>query len=266
MNGLLRLAGVALLAACSASCRQDAGLGDGAANQTEACDSILVFAAASTTNAVDEVRQRFTRESGIPVQTSYAASSTLAQQIVQGAEADLFISANTRWADFLAAKGLVARQRNLLANRLVVVLPADSKLEVRKPEDLLLPGIEHLALGDPQTVPAGEYAKAALTRLGLWERIEGKAVPGLDVRHALTYVETGAAEAGIVYATDAAISQKVKVAATIPASLTEPIRYPIVLLNHGAGNPGAERLYVYLASAEAAKVFRKHGYAILHEP
>ena len=197
-----------------------------------------MFAAASTTNALDEIKAQFTKDTGVAVETNYAASSTLAQQIVHGAEADLFISADTKWADYLAKKDQVVRQQDLLGNRLVIVVPADSQIAVKKPADLLAAGIEHLALGEPQSVPAGIYAKQALTKLGLWDQLKAKVVSAEDVRHALAYVETGAAEAGIVYATDAAISKKVKVAAEIPEKLTGPVRYPLVLLKHGEAERG----------------------------
>jgi molybdate transport system substrate-binding protein len=224
-----------------------------------------VFAAASTTNALNEIKAQFTKDSGVAVQTSYAASSTLAQQIVHGAEADLFISADTKWADFLAKKDQVARQQDLLGNRLVIVVPADSKIEVKKPDDLLAAGIEHLALGEPQSVPAGIYAKQALTKLGLWDRLKAKVVSAEDVRHALTYVETGSADAGIVYATDAAISKKVKVAVEMSENLTGPVRYPLVLLKHGDGSAAAKAFYRHLSSPAAAKVFQKYGFTVLSE-
>jgi molybdate transport system substrate-binding protein len=227
--------------------------------------TVMVFAAASTTNALDEIKAQFTRDSGIAVQTSYAASSTLAQQILHGAEADLFLSADTKWADYLAKQDQVVRQHDLLGNRLVIVVPADTKIEVKKPDDLLAANIEHLALGEPQSVPAGIYAKRALTKLGLWDQLKAKVVSAEDVRHALAYVETGAAEAGIVYATDAAISKRIKVAAEIPEELTGPVRYPLVLLKHGAGSPAVQSFYRYLSSPAAAKVFRKFGFTVSSE-
>ena len=227
---------------------------------------VLVLAAASTTNAVDEIRQQFAKETGTEVLASYAASSTLAQQIAHGAEADVFISADQKWADFLADKKLIVQRRDLLGNRLVVVVPADSTLKLAKAEDLATASIEHLALGDPASVPAGRYAKQALTKLGIWDRLEKKVVSAEDVRHALAYVETGNAEAGIVYATDAAVSKKVKVAAEIPLNLTEPIRYPVALLSHGQGRGSAESFYRYLGSPAAKKVFQKYGFVVLDEP
>jgi molybdate transport system substrate-binding protein len=187
----------------------------------------------------------------------------LARQIVNGAEADLFLSADTQWADYVAKKDLVACKCDLLGNRLVIIVPADSQTRVAKPEDLLAAGIEHLALGEPQAVPAGRYAKLALTKLGLWDRLKDKVVSADDVRHALTYVETGSAEAGIVYATDAAISKKVKVAVELPEKLTGPIRYPLVLLKHGEGSAAAQSFYRYLSCVEAGRVFQKYGFTFL---
>jgi len=226
-------------------------------------EPVLVFAAASTANALNEIKAQFSKNTGIAVQTNYAASSTLAQQVVNGADADLFISADTKWADFLAKKEQVVQQQDLLGNRLVIVVPADSKIEVKKPEDLLAAGIEHLALGEPKSVPAGIYAKQALTKLGIWEQLQAKVVAAEDVRHALTYVETGAAEAGIVYATDAAISKKVKVAVEIPEKLTGPVRYPLALLKHGGESEAAKSFYRYLSSPAATQVFKKYGFTIL---
>jgi molybdate transport system substrate-binding protein len=241
-------------ARCVIAVAQD---GPGTAKKT-----IVVFAAASTTSAIDEIKQKFTKQSGIDVQTSYAASAPLAQQIVNGADADIFISADTKWADYLAEKHLVAQRRDALGNRLVIVVSSDFKPDVNKPEDLIAKPIEHIAIGDPDSVPAGKYAKQALTKLELWEKLKDKMVPAQDVRQALTFVETGAAEAGIVYATDAAISKKVKAAIEIPEKLTGPIRYPIVLLAQGKGKPEAELFFRYLNSSEAVEIFKKYGFTI----
>lgn len=203
---------VLILLTYSAGCRHE----DPATSAAAPKATILVFAAASTTNALNEIKAQFTKDTGIAVETSYALSSTLAQQVVHGAKADLFISADTKWADYLARENQIVRQQDLLGNRLVIVVPSDSKVDAKRLDDLLGAGIKHLALGETQSVPAGIYARQALTKLGLWDRIKDKVVAASDVRQALTYVETGAAEAGIVYATDAAISKKVKVAAEIP--------------------------------------------------
>lgn len=233
--------------------------------QDKSSGMVLVLAAASTTNAMDEIRQQFTKETGIEVRASYAASSTLAQQVIHGAEADVFVSADQKWADFLGTRGLIAQRRNLLGNRLVIVVPNESSLRLTKVEDLTTASIEHLALGDPQSVPAGRYAKQALTKLGIWEQVKGKVVAAEDVRHALTFVETGNAQAGIVYSTDAAISKKVKTVVEVPGDLTEPIRYPIALLAHGKDRAEAQSFYRYLASPAAAKVFQKYGFVVLEQ-
>jgi molybdate transport system substrate-binding protein len=224
--------------------------------------TIVVFAAASTTNALDEIKREFGKKNGIEVQTSYAASAPLANQIVNGAEADIFISADTKWADYLAEKKLVAQSRDVLGNRLVIVTPIDAKQNIKKPEDLSAKGVEHIAIGEPGSVPAGKYAKAALMKLNLWDKLKEKFVPGQDVRHALTYVETGAAEAGIVYATDAAISKKIKIAIELSEELTGPIRYPIALLSKGEKKSEAKVFFEYLRSPESIKIFKKYGFSI----
>ena len=225
-----------------------------------------LFGAASTTDALDEIRARFEQTHDAQVRANYASSATLAHQIESGAGADVFLSANVQWVDYLEDKGLVARRRDLLGNRLVVVVPSDSQLRVASLEDLLGEPIERLALGDPEAVPAGIYAKQALVNKGLWERVQKKVVAADDVRRALFYVETGNAQAGIVYSTDAAISDSVKVALEIDADLSDPIRYPLVLLGQGAERPAAVSLFDYLGGPEAAEVFRKHGFTVLEAP
>ncbi len=235
----------------------------GPAWAAESEKTVLIFAAASTGGALDEIKDRYTRQSGTRIVASYAATSALVRQVENGADAQLLLSANTKWADYLEAKGLVARRRNLLGNRLVLVVPRNSKLAVSKLEDLLQADVAHLVLGDPEAVPAGIYAKKALLKRGLWDRLKSKIVAADDVEHALSFVETGAAEAGIVYATDAAASAKVKVAAAIGPELTGPIAYPLLLLKKGAASPDASAFYGYLGSAAAAEVFRKHGFEIL---
>jgi molybdate transport system substrate-binding protein len=263
------LSRVALFLAAAATCGCTAeppaqGTADAPTSRpAEASPEILVFAAASTTDAVDEIARRFHEARGIRVNANYAATSTLAQQVVHGGGADVFLSANEKWADFLEEKGLVAKRSDLLGNRIVVVVPSDSKLRIETPEDLLDPGVQHLALAEPSAAPAGIYAKEALTKLGLWDRLESKVAAGADVRQALAYVETGAAEAGIVYATDAAASSSVKVACRIDPGLTRPIVYPLVLLEGGENEQAAQAFYEYLQGPEAAEVFRSHGFEVL---
>lgn len=227
--------------------------------------TIQVFAAASTTDAILEIKRQFTKHSGVEVLASFGSSGALAQQIAHGADADVFLSADAKWIDHLTGEGLVVRRQNLMSNRLVIVVPGDSRITVTKPGDLLATDIQHLALGNPESVPAGSHARLALIRLGLWEKLRPKVAAAEDVRGALNYVETGAAEAGIVYATDAAISKRVKVVATIAESLTGPIRYPVVLLEHGQDDPAAESFYRFLCSPAACIVFEKRGFTTLTE-
>ena len=153
--------------------------------------SILFFAAASTQDAVREISSRFEAENQVPVTLNFAASSTLAQQILAGAGGDLFLSANVRWVEEVMSQGLASRRRDLLGNRLVVIAPAGSGLQLRKPSDLSDPKIARLSLADPEGVPAGIYARDALRGLGLWPSLRSKVVRGSDVRQALFFVERG---------------------------------------------------------------------------
>lgn len=247
----LRTAAAVLIAAAAPAC----GI------REESPASILFFAAASTQDAVREISTRFEAETQVPVTLNFAASSTLAQQILAGAGGDLFLSANVHWVKEVMTEGLGSRRRDLLGNRLVVIAPAGSGLQVRKPSDLSDPKIARLSLADPEGVPAGIYARDALRRLGLWQSLQSKVVRGSDVRQALFFVERGEAEAGIVYSTDLRISEAVQPLLELDPASSPPIVYPLVLLR----SPGeaAERFFEYLSSPESAEVFRRFGFSIL---
>ena len=227
---------------------------------------VTVFAAASLTAAAGEV---FDDEAPTEVSLSFAASSVLARQVDAGAPADLFLSANSAWMDFLQQRGRIdtATRVDLLANRLAVVAPAGSGLDVEISGEFDFPGsfAGRLALGDPDHVPAGMYAKQALVRLGWWSRLEPRLAPAPDVRGALVFVERGACFAGIVYATDAAASDRVEVAAVIPDSLHEPILYPAAAVA-GRDSPQVRVAMARLLSPAAARVFRRHGFTVLPRP
>jgi len=224
---------------------------------------VMVFAAASTTEAMNRLVDQFSEQQGVKVRVNFGGSSRLAQQIAFGADADVYLSANTDWVDFLQGRGLVAGRRNLLGNRLVIIVPSDSDLGISKPEDLTNLRVRHVAIANPEGVPAGVYARQALEKLGLWTRLRRKAATADDVRIALSYVATSSAQAGIVYATDAAVSQAVSVAYELPEDLTDPIVYPVVLLKGAQKNKMAQAFYDYVASPEAAKVFEEAGFRVL---
>ncbi len=226
--------------------------------------SILILAAASTTDAIENIAREF--EGAHPaatVRTSFGASSTLARQIAAGARADLFLSASTQWADELQQKGRVAKRQDLLGNRLVVIVAADSPLAITTPADLAGDRIKRLALADPAAVPAGIYARQALEKLGLWQRLSPRVAAGADVRQALDFVASGAAEAGIVYASDVAAQDQVRIACEFPVELSQSIRYPLLLLTDAS--PAASELYEFLSAPAAAESFKRHGFLVLND-
>jgi molybdate transport system substrate-binding protein len=232
---------------------------------------ILVFAAASLKNAVDAINGKWHAETGKPAAAvSYAASPTLAKQIEEGAPADIFISADLKWMDYLQKRGLIQpkTRANLLGNRLVLIAPVNSPLgtavhvtlAVGVPLARLLHG-GRLAMADPRAVPAGIYGKEALTALGLWSSVAGRIAAAQDVRGALALVARGEAPLGIVYQTDAAIEPAVKIVATFPSGTTPPIVYPMALTKRAG--PGTARFEQYLRGSAAAAIFEAQGFAVL---
>lgn len=226
-------------------------------------EKLLVFAAASATDALREIGQAFTKETGHPVDFAFGASSDLARQAVAGAPADVFLSADVAKLDTVEKAGLVqpGSRVELLSNRLVVVVPADSKLALKTPEDLK--AAKRLALADPAAVPAGVYAKAWLEKLGLWKALEPRVVPALDVRAALAAVEAGRVDAGVVYATDAATSKRVRVAFEVPEGQGPRIVYPAAALTRGKAPEAARAFVRFLQGAAARRAFEKYGFIVL---
>jgi molybdate transport system substrate-binding protein len=227
-------------------------------------EPVIIFAAASSRQAMEQIAADFKTETGIDVQINSGASSTLAKQIDKGAAADLFLSADESWADFLADadRDLVEERRDLLTNQLVLVVPAESKLEVKELKDVAGPDIRRLALAGAQ-VPAGAYARQALKKAGVWDRVKDRILEGGDVKAALTYVARGEADAGFVYKTDARGNDSVRVALEVPAGLHDPIRYPLVLVRRSAIKAHARRFYEYLGTEAAERVFREAGFGIV---
>lgn len=211
-----------------------------------------------------EAATAFTAETGAEVKLNSDDSSKLATQIVNEAPADLFLSANEKWAEFVQAKGFAQETVALLGNRLVIVVPRGNPARVVQPQDLATPAVRRLALAGP-TVPAGIYARQALAQLNVWNELDRgkKVIEGENVRVALTYVERGEVEAGIVYATDAAVSNRVEAVYTFAADTHDPIVYPLVLLKAGEKNEAARGFYTFLRSRRAADIFQKHGFRFL---
>jgi molybdate transport system substrate-binding protein len=226
--------------------------------------TITVFAAASMKNALDDVNGSFTRQSGIKVVASYAASSALMKQIEQGAPADLFLSADVDWMDYGAKHNLIRNDTrlNLLGNRLVLIAPKDSatgRVDIVPGFDLAgLAGSGRIATGDVRAVPVGLYAKAALQKLGVWPSVEPKMAMAENVRAALVLVARGEAPLGIVYATDAKIDPGVKIVGVFPEDSHPPIIYPVALTKDA--KPDAAQYLAFLRSPEAEAIFERYGF------
>jgi molybdate transport system substrate-binding protein len=231
-------------------------------------DEVLVFAAASLKNALDEAVASYQQQGGDKISVSYAASPALAKQIEGGAPADIFVSADLHWMDYAQQRNLIKPEtrKNLLGNRLVLIAPASSDVAVEiKPNFPLAALLKdgRLAIADPDAVPAGKYGKAALEKLGVWASVEGKLARTENVRAALFFVSRQEAPLGIVYQTDAAADKGVKIVAVFPADTHPPIVYPIAL-TAASKNPGAAKLLGFLESPAAKPIFEKQGFTVLH--
>lgn len=227
---------------------------------------LIVSAAASVTNALEAAETGYRQaHPEVVLRNNFAGSGTLAREIEEGAPVDVFVSAAAKPMDELEARGLVVAgsRRNLLRNTLVLIVPRGSK--VSGFDELTEPAVRTIALGDPESVPAGRYGKQTLKALHLWERVKAKLVLAKDVRQVLAYVETGNADAGLVYATDAAISPQVKVVATAPESAHDAIVYPAAAIASGHHEAAARAFVEYLDSAAAKAVFAQRGFTIARQ-
>ncbi len=224
---------------------------------------LTVSAAASLQDALAETESAYKQaNANIEFSNNFGSSGTLALQIDQGAPVDLFLSAAAKPMDDLEARGLIVAgtRRNLLKNTLVLIAPLDSKL--KDFQGLTDRSIQTIALGDPASVPAGQYGRQTLVALHLLDKLSKKLVLGKDVRQVLTYVESGNADAGLVYATDALVSRRVRVVATAPESTHDPIVYPVAVIK-GSRNEEASRKFVeFLSSPTAQAIFVKNGFTI----
>ena len=227
---------------------------------------VTVFGAASLSDALQEIATNYQKQTGKNVVVSFAASSTLARQIEASGGADIFISADLDWMDYLDKKGLIApgSRENLLANRLVLIAPKDAATPITiAPNFDLLAALRggRLAIANPQTVPAGRYGRAALSALGVWDSVANHLANAEDVRVALAYVARGEAPLGIVYETDAKAEPKVAIVGVFPENSHPPILYPAALIKDA--RPDARAFLAYLSSPPARAVFERDGFRVL---
>ena len=244
----------------SAFCALLLGLSCGSARA-----DLMVFAATSLTDVLPQLAQAYAAQGGEPVKFAFASSSILARQIEGGAQADVFVSADLEWLEYLDQRGLIEPQSlvTLAGNSLVLVAPADSLLSpavlnAQTPLDQWL-GSGRLAVGDPAHVPAGRYAQTALSKLGLWSLVADRLAPADSVRTAFMYVATGEAPLGIVYATDLKAAPGVKQIATFPPTSYPPIVYPAAAV-HGRSSRAVWQWLVFLKSPAAAKIWQTAGF------
>jgi molybdate transport system substrate-binding protein len=243
---------LALLGTVPANSWAQAAAGDAQPN-------LVVLGASSLTDALNEIGPAFTAKTHRGVTLSYAASSALARQIEAGAPADVFMSADTAWMDYLQARNLI--DPNVLGNRLVLISPADSSVTIKIAPHFALAkllGDGRLATGNPDSVPVGKYARSALTKLGVWSEVQDKIAAADNVRAALALVARGEAPLGIVYRTDALIEKKVRIVADFPASSHEPIVYPAAAT--ARDHVGAADFVKFLSSPTARAIFAKYGF------
>ena len=256
---LLRLATLLALACASLPSIAIAAQGDSKAGK-----SIIVFAAASLTDALDEIDKAYTAQNGVEVKASFAASSALARQIESGAKAEVFFSADEEWMDYLVQRNLLqpGTRHDVVGNRLVMIAPADStaKIDIKPGFSIasILGDIGRLATGDPDSVPVGKYAQAAFTQLGTWNTIAPRLVRAENVRAALAYVARGEARLGVVYATDARAEKRVKVVGTFPENSHPPIRYPIAATT--AATADGTKYVDFVRNPVSQEIFRKYGF------
>lgn len=233
--------------------------------QPARADEILVAAAASLTDALRQIGRSYETNSKNKVSFTFGSSSVLARQIDEGAPADIFLSADLAQMDYLDRNRRLepGTRRNLLTNQLVIVVPADSRLSIASPQDLLKPEVKRIALAEPTSVPAGVYSAAYLRSEGIWDRIKGKIVPVLDVRATLASVESGNVEAGFVYKTDAAISKKVRIAFEVPIDQGPRITYPVAIVKDTRHKAAARDFIRYLSGSAGKAVFQQYGFKVL---
>lgn len=224
-----------------------------------------ISAAASMTDAMKEIANNYQKKNpNVKLVLSLASSGALQQAIEQGAPADVYVSAAQKQMDALEKKGLLAEgtRKNLLENKVVLIVPKDSKIGLTKFEDVLKDDVKKIGLGEPKGVPVGQYSEEIFKKLGIIDKVTAKAVYGANVRQVLSWVDTGEVDAGVVYATDAAVSKGNKVICTAPEGSHKPVVYPMAIIKNTKQLDAAKAFAAYLAGADAKKVFEKYGFAV----
>jgi molybdate transport system substrate-binding protein len=226
--------------------------------------TITVSAAASMKDALNAIAKNYRAAN---VRFNFAASGTLQRQIENGAPVDIFISAAEKNMNELQAKNLIEKstRRDFARNRLVLIVPKNSKLKIRAFADLKKSEVARVAIGAPASVPAGKYAQQLLIKIGLWPIVQRKAVRAKDVRAVLTQVEQSNVDAGIVYRTDALVSKKVRVVSVAPENLHAPIRYPVAVVARSQNKSAARKFAAYLGSTPSRRVLRRFGFIVGNE-
>jgi len=234
-----------------------------AASQALAAN-LRISAASSLTDALHDIAVLYQHETHDTLLFDFGASSTLARQIAEGAPSDVFISADELKMDQLQQRGYIvkASRSSILSNTLVIIVPSDSNLKINGPADLASNAISTIAVAEPQSVPAGIYAKEYLRRNHVWDRIKEKIIPTENVRAALAAVESGNVQAGIVYRTDALTSRSVRIAFEVPAAEGPKISYPAAIVGESKQKAAAQKFIDFLQSSPAREVFRKYGFII----
>jgi molybdate transport system substrate-binding protein len=248
------------LLACGALMLILGACGDRPRAQTPPRERVLILAASSTQDALEAIARALDESGGPALTVSTGASNILAQQILAGAPADLFLPAHEQWARHMHDHGMADHASPLLGNALVLVTPTENPAGIYEPVDLLADHVRWVALAGEQ-VPAGVYGEQVLRAAEIYERLAGtgRIVRGQNVRFALAYVERGEVDAAVVYATDGAAA-RVRTVYEWPAAAHDPILYPLVLLKHGAAKRAATQIHEFLLSPEAADIFRQHGF------
>jgi molybdate transport system substrate-binding protein len=255
---------ILLLSGCVGSAGKN-GSSSQTSSKTAETIELTISAAASLTDALKEIQHSYeSTHTGIKLNFNFGGSGALEKQIEQGAPSDLFLSASTKNMKSLVDQQLIdtKKQKTWLTNELVAVIPADGTMNIASVTDLTKKEVKKVAIGIPESVPAGNYAQEALTKAKLWDTLQSKLVQAKDVRQVLQYVETGNADVGFVYKTDALTSQKAKIAFEVDPKTYSPVEYPIGIVKASKHIQEAEDFYAYLQSQESLNIMAKYGFTI----